>query len=303
MKQYPDVYIPYSLRNVVNAKPQTPSPPIEPSKPVVPTKPTWLNPVVVGLITLAISVLIFQDIVPALGLLLGVGATFLSRFVLNKGYRKDLKLFREAQENYPALVKEYQEERMKFERMIRELNKPEVMREYKLKVIKNLRIYEPDSYSSQAKKGKFEKVLFDSLKQHLTGEFYDQTALNIPNYSYPFSPDIAYKIEGIYLDIEVDEPYYQKEGRYYPYHGYDEWQDQNRNEFFVERNWIVIRFAEEQVAKYPESCVKEVAKLVNQLLGVAIPESLVDIPDLKPIPRWTTNQAEIMIEKNYRNSY
>ncbi len=127
--------------------------------------------------------------------------------------------------------------------------------------------------------------------------------MNIPNYDYPYSPDIAYKIDGIYLDIEVDEPYYEKEGVFYPYHGYDEKKEQNRNEFFVERNWIVIRFAEEQVVKYPESCVKEVAKLVNHLLGIPIPKSLVNIPDLKPIPRWTTNQAEMMIQKKYRDQY
>jgi hypothetical protein len=299
MKQYPDVYIPYSFRNV---KPQPPSPPIEPSKPVAPIKPTWLNPIIVGLITLGIGLFVFMEL-PVVALLLGMGTTIFSRLMLNKGYRKDLKLFREVQEKYPALVNQYQEERKQFERMIRELNKPEVIRQYRLKVIKNLRIYQPDSFSSSAKKGRSERILFDCLKKHLKGEFYDKTALNIPNYDYPFSPDIAYKIEGIYIDIEVDEPYYEKDGILYPYHGYDEWQDQNRNEFFVERNWIVIRFSEEQVVKYPESCVKEVAKLVNQLLGEGIPASLVNIADLKPMPRWTSNQAEIMIENNYRNRY
>ncbi len=77
-----------------------------------------------------------------------------------------------------------------------------------------------------------------------------------------------------------------------------------RDDFFVDCLWIVIRFSEEQVVRYPESCCKEVAKVIFKLTGnLSVLSSLKDENDLKPIQRWTEEEAIIMADNNYRDNY
>ena len=43
--------------------------------------------------------------------------------------------------------------------------------------------------------------------------------------------------------------------------------DNQRNQFFLEKNWVVIRFSELQVVKYPDSCCKAIARIISQITG------------------------------------
>ncbi|MGA9377823.1 MAG: hypothetical protein WBV73_03385 [Phormidium sp.] len=66
---------------------------------------------------------------------------------------------------------------------------------------------------------------------------------------------------------------------------------------------MVIRFAEEQVCRWPDSCCKTIATVVSQVLGNSLPSEFTNVPDLPPIDRWTEAQAQLMAEHNYRNRY
>ncbi len=67
---------------------------------------------------------------------------------------------------------------------------------------------------------------------------------------------------GLWCCIEVDEPWYFREGdgRKCPNHWIGK--DDRRDEEFLDCGWIVIRFAESQVALDLEGCVQEVASVL-----------------------------------------
>jgi hypothetical protein len=80
--------------------------------------------------------------------------------------------------------------------------------------------------------------------------------------------------------------------------------DSQRNRFFLERNWVVIRFSEWQVVKYPDSCCKAIARVIFQITGDY--RGLVQIQnvaDLLPNKQWTVKEAIYMAKTKFRNSY
>ena len=156
---------------------------------------------------------------------------------------------------------------------------------------------------SDAQKGVSETMFLEVLKTvfpHIEfgGEF------PIPGFDYPYSMDIALvdPDTGLSIDIEIDEPY---EGRNkQPHHCLDDHKDRNRNRFFNERNWVVVRFAEEQVVKNPQGCTRYIAEIVTKMTQ---DESLLtkvnDCPSLDPIKAWTKAEARQMAVWKVREKY
>ena len=66
------------------------------------------------------------------------------------------------------------------------------------------------------------------------------------------------------IDIEIDEPYTLKESL--PIHLVEDEKYIYRGKFFLNLGYIVIRFAEYQIAKYPDHCCLHIARAVNQLV-------------------------------------
>jgi hypothetical protein len=84
----------------------------------------------------------------------------------------------------------------------------------------------------------------------------------------------------------------------------DKNKDSQRNRFFLERNWVVIRFSELQVVKYPDSCCKAIARIVSQITGDY--RGLVqfgNVADLLPHKQWTVKEAVYMYRSKFRNLY
>ncbi|MDE5083856.1 MAG: hypothetical protein O4859_22555, partial [Trichodesmium sp. St18_bin1] len=76
-----------------------------------------------------------------------------------------------------------------------------------------------------------------------------------------------------------------------------------RNNCFLENNWIVIRFSEEQVVKFPDSCCKKIAEIISKFNPLILTERLKSIEDLKETPRWSHEDAERMARNDYREKY
>jgi hypothetical protein len=77
-----------------------------------------------------------------------------------------------------------------------------------------------------------------------------------------------------------------------------------RNSFFVEGNWIVIRFSEAQIVLHPHSCCKTIAALVSRIIGSnKFLTSFENVPDLKPTPKWTKREAKRMARQRVRDRY
>jgi hypothetical protein len=99
---------------------------------------------------------------------------------------------------------------------------------------------------STAKRG----VAEDRFAKYLDLYFPD---LRQPNYSFDI-PDttLAYSADfclqlpcGLSIDVEIDKPYVGNTKE--PHHCSDGGKDDRRNQFFIDDNWLVVRFSERQV--------------------------------------------------------
>ncbi|ANV85757.1 hypothetical protein AWQ21_14580 (plasmid) [Picosynechococcus sp. PCC 7003] len=306
MPEYPDIYIPPRLKQISSAKPELPAPPAKPVKPEHPTKPKWWPPITVGLLCLVATLIIFSNI-PVLSLITGGLGIAVTRLIQTQGFRGDLAEYRRLEQEYPRRLTDYEKERRNFQDLKNRLKDPQFVQEYQQKLLNQFKntIYQPDGYNSNARTGRCEGCLYRAMNKHLPGKIIQNAKLDIPNYSYPYSPDVCYVYDDIYFDIEVDEPYtpLNGDGDYKPIHGWEESKEHNRNNFFLNKGWVVIRFSEEQVARYPDSCVKEIAQVVEQITQEPLPASLVNVENLNPQPRWTIEEAEQLADRNHRQTY
>jgi len=114
-------------------------------------------------------------------------------------------------------------------------------------------------------------------------------------------PDFIYIDTNInlHIDIEVDEPYAFKERE--PVHYQDK--DLKRNQFFSDRSWLILRFSEEQVVRYPDSCYKFLAQVVSKFVEEIDLSAFDSIPDLASQPQWTLGESREMLLRDYRQTY
>ena len=122
--------------------------------------------------------------------------------------------------------------------------------------------------------------------------------------SFRYTADfiLVHKPTGLAIDIEIDEPYEGRRGK--PHHCIDRGKDNQRNQFFLEKNWVVIRFSELQVVKYPDSCCKAIARVIAQITGdYRGLAQFGNVADLLPHKQWTVKEAIYMAKTKFRNSY
>ena len=141
---------------------------------------------------------------------------------------------------------------------------------------------------------RFDDIFLYHLHNAFGNNITDSIEFMLPN-QRAFVPDAAYvnRSTGLCIDIEIDEPYSLPDKKPIHYIGSDEY----RNSFFSENGWFVIRFAEEQVAKYPEDCVKYVNDFIS---GIAVGKMPIFT---NCVERWSFSDAYGMSETNYRESY
>ena len=116
--------------------------------------------------------------------------------------------------------------------------------------------------------------------------------------SKSFSPDFVLFDDylGIYVDIEIDEPYTLESGEAIHH---ERTRDSSRNQFFLNYSWIVIRFSERQIIESPLMCVDFIQ---DTLYAVRKKNSIVE-SKINSEPCWTYEEAILMKERNERNSY
>lgn len=150
-------------------------------------------------------------------------------------------------------------------------------------------------YRSGVSENYFEYKLHKYFNNHLkTGMVIDEGR------TYPYQPDyiIYYSKYDLYIDVEIDEPYAY--GSKKPIH-YD---DTKRNNYFLSRGWSIIRFAEEQICKYPDLCCKIITEHIRNITGENIwTDGFSDMDDIKDLKPWTKDEAVKMAKGDYRNEY
>jgi hypothetical protein len=127
--------------------------------------------------------------------------------------------------------------------------------------------------------------------------------LNTGKETRPFEPDIAIIDESssnLRIDIEIDEPYAGITRK--PTHCKGD--DINRNFYFTDRGWIVLRFSEYQVHLQEAECLKFIAEIIKLALpNYEIPIRLKKLPKVNIEDHWDIIQAQKWEKENYREKY
>jgi hypothetical protein len=214
-----------------------------------------------------------------------------------KGYKERLRHWESKKKDFEYMQYEYQQRKSKV------LTQQEIDNYRKQQIRQALtQTLPPDGTESKARKGWNENPFKLHLNKYFPNKIHQGLTLKNPDYSIPYSPDFTYidKSLNLYIDIELDEAYVFH--THEPTHFKESKKDKKRNDFFLDRNWIVIRFAEEQVYKHPEECCKFVATVALKC-GIPMPEALKKVATLPSIPRWTDAEAREMAVNKTRDSY
>lgn len=170
----------------------------------------------------------------------------------------------------------------------------------------------PNSVIKFPRKGKqgFKGYSEDILKKHLfihfnkTFQLFDDRFVLYKSHRNPFEPDFALIDENndinLFIDIEIDEPYDGITRQPIHYTNYNK----QRDTFFKNRGWIVIRFAEYQIVKNTLGCCKFIAEVVASVNpNFSINESLKSAQNLNLIKQWSKEDAIQWAKENYREKY
>ncbi|MBL0102402.1 MAG: hypothetical protein IPP51_00680 [Bacteroidetes bacterium] len=117
------------------------------------------------------------------------------------------------------------------------------------------------------RRGYKEEPFQKSIERYFGKEFtvLGNARLNTGKDTRPFEPDIAIidkSNSNLRIDIEIDEPYAGITRQ--PTHCKGE--DINRDIYFVDRGWIVIRFSEYQVHLQENNCLRFIAETLKSAL-------------------------------------
>jgi hypothetical protein len=254
-----------------------------------------------------ISVLI-NPVLGAISGLVSFAAIAYAAWSMNQSYPQRKREHDDYRKKYPRLMQEHMRARDRHTEELIRLNSPDNIAKYQQEqLILALKQTEPhDGENSTAQEGFSEAKFYAHLNHHFKGKIHRKlTSTNQfkPPYNL-YSPDFAYidRSLSLYIDIEIDEPYAYNTGK--PTHYDGATNDFNRNNHFLARNWLVIRFAEEQVVRSPKSCCKAIAQVIAEVIGDSLElMQFSGVPDLPTMRQWTEAEAAQMAEKNYRQTY
>ncbi|MEJ7683815.1 MAG: DUF559 domain-containing protein [Segetibacter sp.] len=308
-RYYPEIYFPNGLiefnknwKSIIESKlqPAIPSKPIEPQQPEKPNFEVALlisPPIVFGIF--------FYTLFKSFNVLLFLSLIWFASYAfsfLRSSFKfpQKIKTYENELKEYQLLLSQYED---KIELRKIELNKlKELLNvvtwsyrkrlEFTNEIVKPLK--KAENYFENIKVGKSEKYFENYLKEIFGHAIKTNHVVEIFSY-YKYEDDIelyndydfynenrklskkdnAYIPDFIFehpnsnlvIDIEIDEPYSSQRK---PIHTLENTHDEKRNKYFTEKNWIVIRFSEEQIVTNPYSCCQEIATIVFDLTGDSI---------------------------------
>ena len=207
---------------------------------------------------------------------------------------------------YPKKLEDYDRKKRQHEEENRASRNPERVSEFQYKLLRDILSWTSrhDGDRSVAKRGRSEANFGDYLKRYFPGKIHSGLTLKIWNFDHPYTADFTYVDSSLklHIDVEVDEPYAYNTKE--PTHYLGARKDDNRNDFFLGKGWLVIRFSEEQASCYPQSCCKTITSASAQVLGDdSVLNQFATVPNLQLMRQWTQSEAEDMDANNYRDKY
>ncbi|MBO3460253.1 endonuclease domain-containing protein [Aetokthonos hydrillicola Thurmond2011] len=308
-RHYPIILIPPKIKQIKSAQPLVSPPPIPPRQPG--SQPNKLN-IILTVLEVAIAVVAIPiisqmtSVSPWLLFVLTISVITGHIFSEITTYPKRKQKHDDEVADYLKNLEHYKQIKDKHDLEVAAAHSSVQVAEYRSKkLLKVLRQTIPhDGNGSTARTNPIEIRFINFVSQYFSGKVYKGLFLVIPGFRYRYTPDITYIDQelNLYIDIEIDEPYVFRTGR--PTHFLEASKDNRRNNFFIKRNWSIIRFSEEQVICHPHSCCKTIAYVISEITdNWSLLEPFANIPDLQPQPQWTREQAIQMAQRRERTKY
>ncbi len=160
---------------------------------------------------------------------------------------------------------------------------------------------------SEGKKNRrgFKEQYFQNLiEEYFRDYFYisGSIILTTGNNTRPYEPDIAMIGKSnlnIRIDVEIDEPYVGISRK--PTHCIGE--DVQRDRYFKDRGWIVIRFTEFQVHTQPIACLNILYRFIKKIDKSINTKLLEKSNSIKRENAWDLLQAQQWERSRYRENY
>lgn len=337
MNNYPIILLPTEINSINNIKPKIPKEPLKPEIPYKksPVKPNEISDdsgigfgFLILIILLGVGFLLISIDLPIGYIMFISGILLFFYWITNWGkiqeskkkdyqqYLEDLKnynfLLRNSESIYKADLKNYENvelikyntELKEFEKIKNILDSKEYIENYrKTELIKFFaNSTKPIKLIERYSKGVSELFFLNYLKNNFTDVLVNHSIINDDFDGIPFNPDfVVYDSElNIFIDVEIDEPYIGKDGT--PIH-YLDGNDNFRNDFFLQNNWLVIRFAEIQIIKFPEKCCNIIKITLNSLKKNGKCNLQLIKLCIENYPCWDKNEANRLAYTRFRNKY
>lgn len=308
--QYPQIFLPDELERAITQKQAFRDEPVEPSKPKRESSDVW------GCIVVPAPFIIILAVLPFPIEFVWVIAGVLSIAIFFSWIQNVEKVNSRHQRNiakYEEDLRVYETERDIWLKEKAYLEIPEITRLYQLKRIAQvLESTKKPNIRCQSKTGIGERYFESYLNRHFHGKIFKSAGFYIDENHKPYQPDFIYQDGDLHIDIEIDEPYVFDAKPFSPIHHTDFLSgdtDAPRNRYFTDlKGWIVIRFAEEQVVRYPDECCQVIEQVIRFLTNSDHMDGLyrtgLQISELlKPVAKWSEYRAMQMQMFNSRQMY
>ncbi len=201
-----------------------------------------------------------------------------------ESYRKAFEKYLKEKANYPKLLEEYLSQKEKQEAYFKINTNVEELFVY----MYHSSFAISDNYS----------ITDDAPQRGYTEDlFFYELMKRIPKYVKVdakmgcYYPDFVIDTGRVKIDVEIDEPYDYKTNKETHYIG---GKDSNRDCFFLDSNWIVIRFAESQIQYHLHNCADFIELITKSLVDNDY-DKIIKLPNQVPSRRrWTKEEARIM---------
>ena len=328
LKFYPECYYSHEVQKLLKSRPDYPQKPIvpqEPKRPATPKEVDYANTgclvifVLVPIILLIFAAtngkahiiqIIFYGLLSVLaggGLLLFEISDIKSSRAAKKTYEKFMFEHEQLMADYQEAYKAYLTEKDNYDNCVKRLSSLEYIEAFRTNLIRkwtttrSLPTFRQCEGSDIIKTGVSEHMFAEKLKQKGYDILINQ---KIPAGNKFFYPDILIKCDGLYIDIEIDEPYSGADGT--PIHYVDnhyrlsESIDQSRNEYISSKGFEIIRFSEEQIFLHTDDCINYIECVINSIKNASGEYSLSFAHIVK---KWTKEEAANFAYRRFRNTY
>lgn len=302
--KYPEVYLSFYTDTCLTSYPPKPAEPVMPkligessysSEGLLPSAILWL---VMG-IFLIFCFAIVPDVEQSVGIFSLLFCFSISAYKFIKNSKKKEEFLKKIDKQNTSLLSQYKYEMAKYERIVENNKQPANVQQFRLQYmnewIMNRRRPNliPCASDDEVKKGPAEEFFANALKE----SYNVQTDMRIRINKSFYYPDIVIVTDGLYIDVEIDEPY-SNDGT--PIHYQEDNRDKARNEFFSENGWEVIRFSEKQVFNNTKECISFIGKYITTIQRCS---SIISIDEAFIDPKCTRAEALSLAKLDYRSLY